>query len=196
MTQAVFALCPLLCSSQAAWLCKLLSNRSLSGSRSPLCACLFAQYIAESSTKEPGYLKELYVTKSHTVCHHNTCMRRPQTHWALTQGGRRLAVKITDGTVWVNAWAMWVLLTKLYSKKKKPQTLLLLFFVKAWGSVSCTCGVDRTQGESQLMGAKWTAAFHSGSRMHSHAQVWGRWRNEKGESEKHVVLLLFRATQT
>lgn len=29
-------------------------------------ACLFAQYIAESGTKEPGYLKELYVTGSHT----------------------------------------------------------------------------------------------------------------------------------
>lgn len=29
-------------------------------------ACLFAQYIAESGTKEPGYLKELYVTESHT----------------------------------------------------------------------------------------------------------------------------------
>lgn len=28
--------------------------------------CLFAQYIAESGTKEPGYLKELYVTESHT----------------------------------------------------------------------------------------------------------------------------------
>lgn len=127
MTQAVFALCPLLCSSQAAWLCKLLSNRSLSGSRSPLCACLFAQYIAESSTKEPGYLKELYVTKSHTVCHHNTCMRRPQTHWALTQGGRRLSVKITDGTVWVNAWAMWVLLTKPYSKKKPKNPPVTVF---------------------------------------------------------------------
>lgn len=29
-------------------------------------ACLFAQYIAESGTKEPGYFKELYVTESHT----------------------------------------------------------------------------------------------------------------------------------
>lgn len=79
MTQAVFAVCPLLCSSQAGWLCKLLSNRSLSVSHSPLCACLFAQYITESSTKEPGYLKELYVTKSYTVCHHNTC--KQTGHW-------------------------------------------------------------------------------------------------------------------
>lgn len=51
-------------SSQAAWLCKLLSNRRLSGSHSPLCARLFAYAIAESGTKKPGYLKDLYVTTS------------------------------------------------------------------------------------------------------------------------------------
>lgn len=196
MTQAVFALCPLLCSSQAAWLCKLLSNRSLSGSRSPLCACLFAQYIAESSTKEPGYLKELYVTKSHTVRRHNTCMRRPQTHWALTQGGRRLSVKITDGTVWVNVWATWVLLTKLYSKKKQKKTPPVTVFHKSPRKCFLYLRSWSNQGESQLTGTKWTAAFHSESRMHSNTPVWGRWRNEKGESEKQVVLLLFRAAQT
>lgn len=144
MTQAVFALCPLLCSSQAAWLCKLLSNRSLSGSRSPLCACLFAQYIAESSTKEPGYLKELYVTKSHTVCHHNTCMGRPQTHWALTQGRRRLCKNHRWNCLGKRMSHVGAIDQALF-KKKKPKTLLLLFLIKARGSVSCACRVDRTR---------------------------------------------------
>lgn len=71
MTETACASCPLLCSSQAACLYKLLSNPScldLPG----LCACLFADYIAESSTKKPRYLKELYVTKSQTVCQRNS----------------------------------------------------------------------------------------------------------------------------
>lgn len=138
MTQTVFALCPLLYSSQTAWLCKLLSNRKLSGSHSPLCACLFAYYIAESSTKKPGFERPL-------------CNRFAITIPAYTINilyidarGRGSSVCITDVTVWVYKWSMWVLLTKLYS-----ENLPLLCLPRE--PVSCTCRDD----QSRMKASQW-----------------------------------------
>lgn len=141
MTQTVFALCPLLYSSQTAWLCKLLSNQKLSGSHSPLCACLFAYYMAESSTKKPGF-ERLLCNRKPTVCHHNTCIHYKYTsHWCK---GRGNSVCITDVTVWVYKWSMWVLLTKLYSEN-------LPLLCLPGEPVSRTCRDD----QSRMKGSQW-----------------------------------------